>query len=196
MADPRPAEIPHDIVKIFLQNRPQNHGVWNPTLPSQVIGDFAEFRQIEWHFHESRPFDAEPTEWGAREPPKIPNGSAEILPRSLPRNHGGAKSHPFSPIKRKFAEFRQAGRNSHESRNFTADTAGRRAREPPKFPMIPWRYFYANDQRITGRAIPTFRPKYVAISLNFAGSGGIPTESRPRRCRAGRMADPRSAECR
>ena len=97
MAGPRTAGIFQDSMQIFLRNRPQIHGVRNPTLPTQVSGDFAEFRQI----------------W-----------------RNLP-----------------------------ESRSFTAEPAGQRVREQPKFFRIPCRYFYTIGHRFMGRLIPLFPPK-------------------------------------
>ena len=86
MGDPRTAEIFQDFAKIFLRDRPQNHGVRKSALPSQVSGDSAEFRQVGRNFPESRPFAAEPGEWRIREPPKISRAAGDISTQSTPSN--------------------------------------------------------------------------------------------------------------
>ena len=136
MADPRTAEISHDCLQILLLNRPQNHGVENSTLAAQISGDFAEFRQIGRNFPESIPFAAEPTGWRIREPPQFPRIPWGEFLHNRPQNHGGRNPTLSAQVSGYFAEFRQIARNFHESRPFSADPAGRRIREPPKFPRI------------------------------------------------------------
>ena len=96
-----------------------------------------------------------------------------------PQNRGVRNPTLSDQVSGYFAEFRQIGVRFPESRPFTEEPAGRRNREPPKFHRISWRYFYTVDRRIVGCEMPTFQPKYVAISLNCARTGGISTNRAP-----------------
>ena len=83
----------------------------------------------------------------------------EIFPHNRPRNHGVRNTNLPDQISGDFAEFRQIGRDSSESRPFTAEAAGRRVREPPEFLRTPRRHFYKIDHGIIACDIPPFRPK-------------------------------------
>ena len=84
-----------------------------------------------------------------------------------------------SRIRGDFAEFYQIGRNFPESRPFTAEPAWWGAREPPGFPMISRRRFYAIGHRIMVCGLPSFRPKKEEVALSFAPPGGISLNRAP-----------------
>ena len=107
----------------------------NSALPDQVSGDFSEFRHIWRNFPESRLVTAEPAGWRARGPPDFSGLRGDIL-HNRPQIHGVWNSATPAQVSGDFAEFRQIWRNFPESRLFTAELAGWRAREPPEFVRI------------------------------------------------------------
>ena len=158
-ADPRTAGDFQDSVDIFLHNRPQNHGVRNSTTPSQISGDFAEFRQTARNSPRIAPLYRRSGRRAGSRTAENSQDSVEIFLRNRPQNRGVRNSAISAQVRGGFAEFRHIARNSPESRPCTADPAGRRIREPPEIFRIPLRYFYTIDHRITGCEIRPFQPK-------------------------------------
>ena len=150
---------------------------FRPFIPSKwrfrcISACRAEFRRIS-------PFAEEPTGWRARERPSFFSGFLEdISSQSAAESRGSPTSLPVQ-VSGDFSEFRPIGRNPPESRPFAAEPAGRMVRKQPRFFIAFWRYFHEIGRRIARFEIPPAHPKYVAISLNFGRSGGIPMNLAP-----------------
>ena len=83
-------------MQICLRNRPQIRGVRNPTLPAQVSGDFAEFRQIWRNFPRIAPLHRRTGRLTGPRTAEIPHGPMEIF-YTIGQRFVGCEIPPFPP---------------------------------------------------------------------------------------------------